>query len=140
MIGYPSANRLIPEVEHLIGFFVNVIPLRSFITEDKTFDTFLIETRDNLIQGYSNQNVHFDELVSKLGVNREANIHPVFQTLFTLHTSYEDVGFAGLESTSITGYDLRWEQYLDSGSNYSFGLFYKDLTKPIEAVELKGRD
>ncbi len=101
VIGYPSANRLIPEVEHLIGFFVNVIPLRSFITEDKTFDTFLIETRDNLIQGYSNQNVHFDELVSKLGVNREANIHPVFQTLFTLHTSYEDVGFAGLETSFI---------------------------------------
>ncbi len=55
-------------------------------------------------------------------------------------TDFKVIGFAGLESTSITGYDLRWEQYLDSGSNYSFGLFYKDLTKPIEAVELKGSD
>ena len=55
-------------------------------------------------------------------------------------TDFKVIGFSGLESTSIAGYDLRFEQYLDSGSNYSFGLFYKDLTKPIEAIELKGSD
>jgi len=55
-------------------------------------------------------------------------------------TDFKVIGYAGLESTEITGYDLRWEQYLDSGSNYSFGLFYKDLAKPIEAIELKGSD
>ncbi|MCT6698678.1 TonB-dependent receptor domain-containing protein [Rheinheimera sp. 4Y26] len=55
-------------------------------------------------------------------------------------TDFKVIGFSGLKSTSISAYDLRWEQYLDSGSNYSLGVFYKDLTNPIEAVELKGSD
>lgn len=140
VIGYPSANRLLPEVEHLIGFFVNVIPLRSFINESKTFDTFLMETRDNLIQGYKHQNVHFDKLVSKLGVNREANTHPVFQTLFTLHTSYENVGFAGLETSFIEIEDkfskfdlslfcLETSDGLIIKTNYSSDLFEENTIK-----------
>jgi outer membrane receptor protein involved in Fe transport len=55
-------------------------------------------------------------------------------------TDFKVIGFSDLKSTSISAFDLRWEQYLDSGSNYSLGLFYKDLTNPIEAVELKGSD
>lgn len=55
-------------------------------------------------------------------------------------TDYKVIGFADLKSTGIQAFDLRWEKYLDSGSNYSLGLFYKDLTNPIEAIELKGSD
>lgn len=55
-------------------------------------------------------------------------------------TDFKVIGFSDLKSTSISAYDVRWEKYLDSGSNYSIGLFYKDLTNPIEAIELKGSD
>jgi TonB-dependent receptor len=55
-------------------------------------------------------------------------------------TDFKVMGFADLKSTDIKGYDMRFESYLDSGSNYSIGVFYKDMINPIEAIELKGSD
>ncbi len=54
-------------------------------------------------------------------------------------TDFKVTGFAGLKSTDINSADVRLEWYYDS-SNYSIGLFYKDLDNPIEAIELSGSD
>jgi outer membrane receptor protein involved in Fe transport len=54
-------------------------------------------------------------------------------------TDFKVTGFAGLQSTDINSADMRLEWYYDN-SNYSVGVFYKDLDKPIEAVELSGSD
>ncbi|WP_019676525.1 TonB-dependent receptor domain-containing protein [Arsukibacterium perlucidum] len=54
-------------------------------------------------------------------------------------TDFKVTGFSGLKSTDISSFDARLEWYYDS-SNYSFGLFYKDLDNPIEAIELSGSD
>jgi hypothetical protein len=54
-------------------------------------------------------------------------------------TDFKVTGFAGLQSTDINSADARLEWCYDN-SNYSVGIFYKDLDKPIEAVELSGSD
>lgn len=54
-------------------------------------------------------------------------------------TDFKVTGFSGLKSTDISSFDTRLEWYYDS-SNYSVGLFYKDLENPIEAIELSGSD
>ncbi|GAB2919196.1 TonB-dependent receptor [Rheinheimera gaetbuli] len=54
-------------------------------------------------------------------------------------TDFKVTGFAGLKSTDISSADVRLEWYYDN-SNYSVGLFYKDLENPIEAIELSGSD
>lgn len=54
-------------------------------------------------------------------------------------TDFKVTGFSGLKSTKIDSFDTRLEWYYDE-SNYSVGLFYKDLTAPIEAIELAGSD
>ena len=54
-------------------------------------------------------------------------------------TDFKVTGFAGLKSTDISSADARLEWYYDN-SNYSVGVFYKDLDNPIEAIELSGSD
>jgi TonB-dependent receptor len=54
-------------------------------------------------------------------------------------TDFKVTGFSGLQSTDVTSYDARLEWYYDE-SNYSVGVFYKDLDKPIESIELSGSD
>ena len=54
-------------------------------------------------------------------------------------TDFKVTGFSALQSTDISSADARLEWYFDT-SNYSVGIFYKDLAKPIEAVELSGSD
>ncbi|WP_172449416.1 TonB-dependent receptor domain-containing protein [Bowmanella denitrificans] len=43
-----------------------------------------------------------------------------------------------LRSAELKNADLRWEWYKESGNNLSVALFYKDMTNPIEMVELSG--
>ena len=54
-------------------------------------------------------------------------------------TDFKVTGFSGLKSTDVTSYDARLEWYYDE-SNYSVGVFYKDLENPIESIELSGSD
>lgn len=54
-------------------------------------------------------------------------------------TDFKVTGFSGLKSTDISSADVRLEWYYDT-SNYSVGVFYKDLDNPIEAIELSGSD
>jgi hypothetical protein len=54
-------------------------------------------------------------------------------------TDFKVTGFSGLKSTDVASYDARLEWYYDE-SNYSLGVFYKDLENPIESIELQGSD
>ncbi|MEM5766856.1 MAG: condensation domain-containing protein, partial [Bacillota bacterium] len=66
------AGRNYPEVENLIGMFVNVIPIRSLPQDGKTFRAFLAEMNDTLIRGYEYQEYPMAELAEKLGLQIDA--------------------------------------------------------------------
>ncbi|PAJ76258.1 TonB-dependent receptor [Pseudoalteromonas sp. NBT06-2] len=55
-------------------------------------------------------------------------------------TEYPVGGTPGLRTTSINNYDFRYENYFDTGENFSVGVFYKDMTDPIETVQSPGQD
>ncbi|TKB54520.1 TonB-dependent receptor domain-containing protein [Ferrimonas aestuarii] len=51
-------------------------------------------------------------------------------------TGFDMVGNSALQSSDIQNFDLRWEWYLESGSNLSLGGFYKLFDAPIESVQV----
>ncbi|WKD25401.1 TonB-dependent receptor plug domain-containing protein [Pseudoalteromonas sp. KG3] len=55
-------------------------------------------------------------------------------------TEYPVGGTPGLRTTQIKNYDFRWENYFDTGENFSVGLFYKDMIDPIESVQSPSQD
>lgn len=55
-------------------------------------------------------------------------------------TEYPVGGTPGLRTTQIKNYDFRWENYFDTGENFSIGLFYKDMIDPIESVQSPAQD
>jgi TonB-dependent receptor len=55
-------------------------------------------------------------------------------------TGYPIRGTAGIETTDIKNYDLRWEWYMATGESLSVGVFYKDMINPIESVQSPGQD
>lgn len=55
-------------------------------------------------------------------------------------TEFPVAGTPGLLTTSIINYDLRWEWYREAGNNLSIGVFYKDMTNPIESVQSPAQD
>jgi outer membrane receptor protein involved in Fe transport len=45
-------------------------------------------------------------------------------------------GSTSIQSSDIKNLDFRWEWYMETGENLSVALFWKDITNPIEQIEL----
>ncbi len=80
IIGTPAANRQFPETEVLIGFFMNLLPLRGRLDEGETFAQLVDRTRAAVIDGFDNQALSFDRLVAELSPERTLAQNPMLQT------------------------------------------------------------
>jgi hypothetical protein len=87
VLGVPAANRLAPDLADLIGFFVNMLPLR--LRDIQTLDraAILRQARDATLGALAHQQVDFDVLVSHLRLTRVTGRHPVFQTVFAFQNT-----------------------------------------------------
>lgn len=87
VIGTPIANREQPEIENLIGFFVNMLVLRNQITGDISFVELVRQSRQILLDAYAHQQMPFDMLVSTLQPERNAAYGPLFQVMMVLQNN-----------------------------------------------------
>lgn len=73
-IGTTTSGRILPEIEKLIGFFINILPLRIAVDEEKSVDEFMKDVRAIALGGYDHQIVPFERIVYSSAVERtEAN-------------------------------------------------------------------
>ncbi|MGW8444292.1 amino acid adenylation domain-containing protein [Paenibacillus sp. S33] len=98
-IGTPVAGRTHPDLDHLIGMFVNTLALRSYPAGHKTFMQFLQEVRETVLLAFENQEYPLETLVEKLELSRDLSRNPLFDTMFTLQT-------ASSQEAQIPGWNL----------------------------------
>ena len=101
VIGAPIANRNRPEIEPLIGLFVNSLGLRINLQGDPTFLDLLKRVRQVTLETYGHQDVPFEKLVEVLQPERNLSHHPLFQVMFVLQKPPTDeLGTAWLNPDS----------------------------------------
>ncbi|MEO7735245.1 MAG: amino acid adenylation domain-containing protein [Kofleriaceae bacterium] len=83
-IGTHVSNRNQRALEAVIGCFVNTLVLRVDLAGDPSFRTLLERVRRITIDGLAHQDMPFDRLVDRLGVERRPGVMPLFQVSFTL--------------------------------------------------------
>jgi putative pyridoxal-dependent aspartate 1-decarboxylase len=103
IIGIPSSGRVHPDLEHVVGFFVNILPLRTMINGDETFENLVKEVRRTVLDAYDNQIYPFDKMVDDLLLTREVSRNP----LFDIMVAYEDVqGEPKVGEIAYSKYDI----------------------------------
>jgi amino acid adenylation domain-containing protein len=88
-VGAPIASRNRPEVESLIGFFLNTLVLRSDLSGNPTFRQLLRRVREVVLGAFSHQDLPFDLLVEALQPVRALGQTPLFQAAFVLQSAEE---------------------------------------------------
>ncbi|MBK3497382.1 amino acid adenylation domain-containing protein [Viridibacillus sp. YIM B01967] len=84
VVGTVAAGRPHADVQNMVGMFVNTLALRNQPEAGKTIGTFLTEVKEHALEAFEYQYYPFEELVQKLGYSRDANLHPIFTTMFVL--------------------------------------------------------
>ena len=84
-IGSPVANRSLPELESLIGLFVNMIVLRNDVSGDQGFRELLSRVRSTALDAYAHHELPFEKLVEALNPRRDRSLSPLFQITLVLH-------------------------------------------------------
>ncbi len=126
VIGSPIANRNRTELERLIGFFVNTLPLRLDLSGNPDIQELLSRIRQTALAAYAHQDVPFEYIVEELQPERNLSHAPLFQVMFVLQNA---------PTPNMAVEDLHLEM-LDSASPAA----KFDLTLSIEEVagELRG--
>ncbi|AUX45571.1 peptide synthetase [Sorangium cellulosum] len=82
LIGMPSANRDRVELERVMGFFVNTLPIRLDLSGDPTFEELLKRARRVCLEVYEHDALPFDRLVQDLQLERTTSYNPLVQVAF----------------------------------------------------------
>ncbi|MFE6701621.1 amino acid adenylation domain-containing protein [Streptomyces sp. NPDC057718] len=82
VVGTPVAGRHHPDVDRLVGFFVNTVPVRSRYRDHDTFEDFLRGVSATCLDALDHQDVPFEQIVQRLGLQGVTSHAPLVQTVF----------------------------------------------------------
>jgi amino acid adenylation domain-containing protein len=95
IIGSGIAGRSHADLQDIIGMFVNMLAMRNYPDGEKTYQAFLKEVIDHSIQAFENQDVQFEELVDRLGPERDPSRNPLFDISMMVQ-NFRQLGEKGL--------------------------------------------
>src|SRR5262249_23417562 len=111
VVGASVANRKRKEVEGLIGFFVNLLAIRTDAGAHPTIREFLRRTRKAALEAYDNQDAPFERVLEAVKIDKDPNRTPLFQVLFQLqNTPQEHIRLRNLD-VSFVDYDRGTSKY-----------------------------
>ncbi|WP_372088420.1 amino acid adenylation domain-containing protein (plasmid) [Tistrella mobilis] len=97
VIGMGVAGRDRAETEGLIGFFVNVLPIRLQLDDDTGLGQLIDLTRDRLAEALDRRELPFDRLVRALAPGRAGGRQPLANVIFE-YQRFDDVKAATTEA------------------------------------------
>ncbi|MCP5048428.1 MAG: AMP-binding protein, partial [bacterium] len=103
VVGTPIAARRHADLEQIIGMFVNTLAIRNYPGGEKKFPGYLSEVKERTLSAFENQEYQFEDLVDRVGVNRDASRNPLFDAMFALQNMEAQTGdIPDVEVTDFT--------------------------------------
>jgi amino acid adenylation domain-containing protein/FkbH-like protein len=124
VVGVPVASRGQAEIEGLIGFFANTLPLRAELGGDPAFREVVRAAREAALGAYAHQDLPFEKLVEELRPERSLSHSPLVQVFFVLQN-------APMETLRLRGLQLA---HVESMTKTSKGELFFSLIETVDGM------
>ncbi|HYF98111.1 MAG TPA: condensation domain-containing protein, partial [Coxiellaceae bacterium] len=91
-IGVLASGRHHSQIQDIVGFFVNLLPIRIKLSALDTSENLIAKVAEALITAFEHQDIPFDLIVEKLHPQRKIGVNPLCQVLFA-YQNYEHGAF-----------------------------------------------
>ncbi|MFI8829335.1 amino acid adenylation domain-containing protein [Streptomyces sp. NPDC053431] len=114
VVGTPAAGRLHSDLQRTVGYFINMLPMRTSLTPDLSFLDLLLQVRTTVLEAYAHQQLPFSDIVRSCGIDSES-LTPLVQVALvpedvyrhsfllnddlTAEFEYHDLGISKLDLT-----------------------------------------
>jgi len=137
VVGFGIAGRTHTDLDNVVGMFVNMMAMRSRPLASLSFFEFIMEVKENSINAYENQDYQFEELVRKLGIQRDFGRNPLFDAVFSfqnMKTSRAELPHLHIKPSSfeykVTQFDLALVAFQSNGKIVMILDYLTALFKP----------
>lgn len=100
-VGVPMLGRIDPDLEDVVGMFINMVVLRSDLSGNPSFEELLDCTADANLDIYDHQEVPLEKIVQRVQPVRDSSRNPLFQVSVQVlgdSTSGADFTLPGIEA------------------------------------------
>ncbi|MEZ4361976.1 MAG: amino acid adenylation domain-containing protein [Kofleriaceae bacterium] len=101
LLGTTVAGRTCPEMDSLIGCFINNLVLRFDLSTRPTFKELVAQVRRETLEAYDHQALPFEKLLDALSPVRVPGVSPLFQVTFGVQPRAAD-------ALQLPGLELEW--------------------------------
>ncbi|MGE5480953.1 MAG: condensation domain-containing protein, partial [Chloroflexota bacterium] len=139
-LGIPLSGRTEPELENVVGYFINTMPLRLKLDGEKPISDLIRQIRDNIVQMNANQAYPFDRLVEEMDLKYGETGSPAFDIIVNAYSADLDALALDGVKTSVFGdssffskYDLQF--YYEEKEEINIIIEYKTALFKPETIE-----
>jgi len=101
-LGIPVRGRPVPELEPVMGFFNNLLPLRLSIDPAVPFTAWMSEVKRLMLEAFDHQEVPFERLVQDIDALRDVRAAGAYQALFSFQDARERIrNWGGVQQEGI---------------------------------------
>ncbi|MNO24380.1 Linear gramicidin synthase subunit D [compost metagenome] len=127
LVGADVAGRTQPQLEGLIGFFVNILPLRSRFDAGLGLRDFLANAQQTALDAFDNQDLPFDMIVEAAAITRQKGLNPLVQALFVMNN-------LPLQGAAIAGLEFEVQASRGGYSKFDMALFIDEETDRLHGT------
>jgi amino acid adenylation domain-containing protein len=126
IVGASWLNRNQAELEALIGFFVNMLPIRTNLSGNPKFKEYLMRVKEAALGAYTHQELPFEKIVEELQPERKSRQTPFYNVVF---------GFQNVrkENFHLDGLKVSWMPTGRDSAKVDLMLWMIEGTETLEA-------
>ncbi|WP_343859363.1 amino acid adenylation domain-containing protein, partial [Fulvivirga kasyanovii] len=130
IIGTPISGRDNKDLMEQVGFYINILGLRTQFSNTESFQSLLTKVKSKALGAYEHQVYPFDSLVEDLKLRRDTSRSALFDVMVVSHDFYvhnNDEHVHSLHGIEVEGCDMEF-----SANKYDLSIYFHDTEEGIK--------